>query len=455
MNPDVIILKLISVGVFSATWLLSRQRSRDLKISDIFILMLMAVYLPYFLFNRQANSIWNPLSFSEAVMSRGEVGLMTVLAIGSTVFLIKTALGRFWTPGPASRLQSIDMQLIKKTSIAAFLMAALIFASLMLFSEFRDFRGKTLEFMVGNVSGSLYDQYRNQVFTGTFLMDGVLGRLRFVAFPILFLFSISGCVLARRYLIGLVAALVLFIALPMSFAKLSFAYYFGYLGFYILYVRFGRISFVYFAIAIPVIMVLAIAGLSIIYFAQYQGTMIFANMPQNLIGMACNRIWGESYSIILRYFTVYPDQLSFTGASGINLLAKLSGIEPRMPDIEVAVAMLGPNPGSNPGIFFLGGYAAFGDTGLCVFAFLGFGILFLLDAVGERMRTQYVRSIYLAIMSMNVLFFLQVALQTALLTYGVLVAPGVLFAADHLLARYRRRERFQDCRNATQADVAP
>lgn len=455
MNPDLTILKLLSVGVFSVTWLLSRQRSRDLKISDLFILMLMAVYLPYFLFNRQATSIWNPLSFSEAVMWRGEVGFMTVLAVGSAVFLIKIALGRFWMGGPAIPVQSIEMQLINKTSVAAFLVAALIFGPLMLFPEFRDFRGKTLEFIIGNVSGSLYDQYRNQVFTGTFLMDGVLGRLRFVAFPILFLVSISGCVVARRYLFGLIAALVFFVALPMSFAKLSFAYYCGYLGFYLLYVRFGRISFVYFAIGVPVIMALAIAGLSVVYFAQYHGAMIFEDTTQNLIGMACNRIWGESYSILLRYFTVYPDQLSFTGGSGINLFAKLSGIEPRMPDIEVAVAMLGTNPGSNPGVFFLGGYAAFGYPGLVAFAFLGFGILFLLDAVGERMRTQYVRSIYLAIMSMNVLFFLQVALQTALLTYGVLVVPGVLFAADHLLSRYDRRDRLQDFKNANQADAAP
>ena len=354
-----LIVKFIAVGTFVACWMLSRKEARHLKISDVFILMMLAIYLPYFFFNPQARSSWNDLSFSNEVIWRAEIGFLTVLAIGSLIFLAKFALPTRWKETTRLTVQPLNLSVLRLLSIVAILFSAFIFLILLNFQEFRGFREKTLEFATGQISGYLYSHYRSLVFSGTFLTDGVLGRLRFVVFPILFLASISWFVETRKYALAFLIGAAIFLALPMSFAKLPIAY----------------------------------------------------------------------------FFAVYPDLLSFTGTSGINLLAKIAGVEPRMPDIEVARTLLGPNSGSNPGVFFLGGYAAFGFAGLIVFSILGFGILFILDAISVALRFQYIRSIYMAIMSMNVLFFLQVSLQTALLTYGVLVIPLILLAIDRVLIR--------------------
>ena len=430
-----LIVKFIAVGTFVACWMLSRKEARHLKISDVFILMMLAIYLPYFFFNPQARSSWNDLSFSNEVIWRAEIGFLTVLAIGSLIFLAKFALPTRWKETTRLTVQPLNLSVLRLLSIVAILFSAFIFLILLNFQEFRGFREKTLEFATGQISGYLYSHYRSLVFSGTFLTDGVLGRLRFVVFPILFLASISWFVETRKYALAFLIGAAIFLALPMSFAKLPIAYFFGYSVFYLFYTRYGGLRFTYFATAIPAIVGLAVIGLSAIYQLQYNGAEGYSYIFGKPFELAHERVWGESYSILLRYFAVYPDLLSFTGTSGINLLAKIAGVEPRMPDIEVARTLLGPNSGSNPGVFFLGGYAAFGFAGLIVFSILGFGILFILDAISVALRFQYIRSIYMAIMSMNVLFFLQVSLQTALLTYGVLVIPLILLAIDRVLIR--------------------
>ncbi|MFJ3058445.1 hypothetical protein [Herbaspirillum sp. NPDC087042] len=140
-------------------------------------------------------------------------------------------------------------------------------------------------------------------------------------------------------------------------------------------------------------------------------------------------------------FTLFPVLFClvlYTGWSGINMLAKVFGLVPRLPDIEVARTLLGPDSGSNPGIYFLGGYAAFGMGGLCLFAALGPLLLWMLDLLGRRIRAAPLRATFLAVVGMNGVFLNQIALQTALVTYGLALLPLVLFGLDLVVCRIWR-----------------
>lgn len=80
-------------------------------------------------------------------------------------------------------------------------------------------------------------------------------------------------------------------------------------------------------------------------------------------------------------------------------------------------------------------YAAFGMGGLCLFAVLGPLLLWMLDLLGRRIRAAPLRATFLAVVGMNGVFLNQIALQTALLTYGLAVVPLLLFVLDRVLCR--------------------
>jgi hypothetical protein len=177
---------------------------------------------------------------------------------------------------------------------------------------------------------------------------------------------------------------------------------------------------------------LAVAVLAVLYMLQYYGTEGYTTLDRPL-RLAVERIWGESYSIVLRYLAVYPDQLPFAGWSGIATIAKMLGLTARYPDIEVSTVLNGADSGSNPGVFFLGGYATFGVVGLASFAVLGFLILWTIDEIDNALRTDIAHRVYFAVMAVNCLFLLQIPLQTALVTYGLAIVPLLLFLIDRLL----------------------
>lgn len=98
-----------------------------------------------------------------------------------------------------------------------------------------------------------------------------------------------------------------------------------------------------------------------------------------------------------------------------------------MPDVEVARTLLGPDSGSNPGAFFVSGYAAFSYLGIIIFSFLGFGLVWILEEIQQLIQTPVLRAAYFSTVGMNVIFLNQIALQTALITYGLAVIPVVIF----------------------------
>lgn len=427
-----IVAKILLILVFILAWLKSR-RSRQAEPSDFFVLSFLLIYVPGFLFNPTGQTSLNGLHLGEAAARRAEFGMMMVLGISTLMFTVRkyveqkfpalTTLSKAFT---SSRISGFF------AGVAAIFTVVFI-AGLLLNADFREFKLDTLKFLTFQFQGIDYRFVRNEKFSATWLIESFLGRARFTILPILFCFAIYPLLTRKKIVFGILAATAIFVALPASLSKLPIFFFCGY-GVILVATRYPRFLDIRLLSAMLfIVATIIVTMLVVLYTAQYQNSVIGgAVLPLNL---AVERIWGETYSVVVRYFAVYPDMLPFTGLSGINVLAKLSGIPPRLPDVEVALILLGPDSGSNPGVFFLGGYAAFGTVGLCTFALLGPLVLWCLDFIGRRIQTEPIRATYLAVLGMNAVFLNQIALQTALLTYGLAIVPIFLFFLDRVFLK--------------------
>ncbi len=430
-----ILLKLFLLSMFVVTWWRARH-SLLVEPSDFFVLSFLLIYVPGFLLNPSGQTSLNGLHLPQAAATRAEVALLAMLAIGSLMFMLRRWLELRYATLRVYKVAVSSERMSTLVALAAAVLLVMIFLLLMVSADFRQFKLDVLKFLTFQFEGGDYRSLRNGKYSGGWLLENLIGRLRFTLFPILSCLVLYPLLKTHRAVAAVVVVVVIFLALPASLSKLPIFFFLGY-AVVLCATRqphFLDIRFV--AAMLVIVTVMVVTVLIMLYTAQYQRAVLSgAILPLNL---AIERIWGETYSVIVRYFSVYPEMLSYTGWSGINMLAKMFGLVPRLPDIEVARTLLGPDSGSNPGIYFLGGYAAFGMAGLCLFAAFGPLVLWMLDLLGRRIRAAPLRATFLAVVGMNGVFLNQIALQTALVTYGLALVPLMLFALDLVLYRIWR-----------------
>lgn len=423
-------LKLAVVALFIAAWLRART-GKTAEISDFFTLSFLIIFVPGFLFNPSGETSLNALDLPEAAVKQAELAMAAMLLVGSLVMILRRSVE---SPDPNRPTDMASSTLSRRSTDLAWgasALSVLIFMALLLDPEFRDFKLNVLRFFTFQFEGSDYRFLRNVRYAHAWLIEGALGRARFTVLPILFCLLMYPLLTRRRAVVAGMGALIFYVALPASLSKLPVFFFAGYFAL-LMAAKFPRLlDLRWISIMSMVAACMAVTLLILLYAAQYQSSVINgAVLPLNL---AIERIWSEPYSIIVRYFFVYPDLQPFTQWNGIALVANLLDIPVRLPDIEVARTTLGPDSGSNPGVFFLGGYAAFGWAGLFVYILSGWLLLWGLDWLNRRIREPALRTTYFAVMAMNVFFLNQIALQTALLTYGLVVVPLVILGLDRLL----------------------
>ena len=424
-------LEVLSLIFFTFTWLKSRPKvnNADVNLMDVFSVGLLFVVVPYSLIDPMGKTLYGKHESYAVASIEAQKILAITFIVGSCVLWINS-----WKRATKTA-NLIDLSPEIESRISWFAVGCSIFLLCLLLSqdEFIHFRLITFKFLMGNLAGVEYSILRNKILTGTWLLDEVLGRIRFAMLPILFCLIIAPVLRASRVLMAGVLAVLFFLTLPLSLAKLPFFYYAGYLAVAWILVsphKFGFKKLIYFWL---IVVVVGFCTLAFLYVIQ-EGWAL--DDLSALVRPVVQRIWGESYASILRYCVTYPDLLSFTGVNGVGVFAKILGLEHRIPDLEVLQALYGINAyGSNPGYFVLGGYAAWGLLGVAGFSFLGFLYVCLLDRFFEVMRVNLIRQIYKTILMLNVLFLLQVSLQTTLITYGLFVIPCVLFFLDLYLSR--------------------
>lgn len=446
------LLKLAIVAVFIAAWLRSR-RGKTAEISDFFTLSFLIIFVPGFLLNPSGETSLNALHLPEAATRKAELAMIAMLLLGAMVMVLRYRVERHHPELPRAFDPSTPSRLPIALAWGALAASILMVGALSLDPEFRDFKLNVLKFFTFQFEGSDYRFLRNVRYANAWLIEGVLGRARFTVLPILFCLMIYPLLNRRHALLAGTAALMFYVALPASLSKLPLFFFVGYLAL-LMAARFPRLlDLRWISIMSMVAACMVITLLIILYAAQYQSSVIHGSvLPLNL---AIERIWSEPYSIVVRYFAVYPDLQPFAQWNGIALVAHLREWPVRLPDIEVARTLLGPDSGSNPGVFFLGGYAAFGWAGFAIYALAGWFLLWGLDTLHERIREPALRNTYFAVMAMNVFFMNQIALQTALLTYGLVLVPLLILGLDRLLAIPWHRNVPLDSRALERALSAP
>jgi len=431
----VILFKIVVVSLFALSWWRSKS-SKVIEPSDFFFVSFLVIYIPGFLGNPSGNSVYNQLALSPVAARNAEIGLSLAMIVGIVVLNLRRFVERRFALLSRTQPYESNERTLLSMSIVAASISILIAVTLAFEPSFIEYKDYVLQFFSMRLSGVAYRFIRVYWFYDSFVVNSVLERARYTIFPILYILSLSYFLLRGRIFISLICAAVFFLVLPASLSKLPVIIYAGYfVTFYL--TKYPRLLTVGWLLIMSVIVsVLLVEGLSLLYIAQYTESVSYGTVSP--INLAFQRLWGEPYSIIVRYYEVYPKMQIFTGWDGISLIARLIGHDTRMPDIEVPVRVLGPDSGTNPAVFFLAGYAAFGQLGLTIFAFIGFAGLWLIDLIGRQLRFSVIRSAYLAVMGVNILFLNQIALQTALLTYGLGLIPLVLLAVDVAL-RYAGR----------------
>ncbi len=439
-----IALKLIALCTFIFFWLRSKP-TQTVEVSDVFTLSFLTIYIPGFIFNADGVTTLNNLLLSNTAGKSAEVGMILVLAVGCVVYAIRRyAEQRYPHLGLLAPVHS-DSRFGIFAALGAALISICCLIGLMFSAEFFDFKMNVLRFFTFQFEGPEYRYLRNHGYSTSWVVESLVGRARFSLFPLLFCLLIYPFLRNKHYIVGTAIAVLFFVSLPASLSKLPAVLFISYFAILLLSYRPKLLELGWLAMMAIVGIGIIVSALILLYTAQYQVSVL--NGALDPVRLALERIWGEPYSIVVRYFHVYPNVAPFTGLNGISLVAKALDLPVRMPDVEVAELILGPDSGSNPGVFFLGGYAAFGLVGLVVFASIGFIYLWVLDVVGRRIRLDTLKATYLATVGANTLFLNQIALQTALVTYGLIFLPLTIAILDKF-ASWRHHSNFKSTHSA-------
>ncbi|MEX0828219.1 MAG: hypothetical protein WD005_04620 [Haliea sp.] len=395
---------------------------------------LLFVIIPYFLANPAAHSSWSGIIFPPETVLASEVGVVILLTTGSAMLLLKRRL----LPLRVAQAPSQDGRGLRRLPFIALAIAIATAVLLSLSPSFLDFRLRTFEFIAGSLNADEYQIARRLGFADDFIIQDLVGRLRFSLFPVLFVLAFGPFWTHGRIATAALTSIAIFIILAMSFAKLPFVYYLGYSALYVLSasgktknMSFITILFVSFGGLLFVILLM-----SALYTVQYATVTGFAHLFDRPLALSLERIWGESYGVLLRYFHLYPDILEHTGLSSISFIASILDMPFRNVDLEVPYYFFGYGAlTSNPAIFIASGYASFGYFGVLLFSIAAFAVVFLLDYVFRLLNHTIVRNCYFAVIGINVTFIAQLALPTALLTYGLGIIPLVFLLVDRAVTQ--------------------
>lgn len=336
---------------------------------------------------------------------------------------------------------SQNFRIVKKNSriFLKFCMAAifLISGALLVYPPYLQFKTQVWAFLIGNINADDYQVARRITYAEDNFIISVVGRLRYTVFPVLFVGAILHARTGRGLLSTSALAIVAFAVGPASFAKAVLVIFLAYFVIAITLQSGIRKPFTT-IVAVPMIVVSLLFVqiiLTLVYFLQYTDSLFGLEGFIQASDIAYFRIFGANYNGLLLYLEAFP-----SGGVGFGALSfsSLWGAPQRSLDQEVAIYHLGASQGmltSFPTVFIANAYASFGYIGVFVYSAVVAFILYWVDLTFSALKTNVVRTIYYAIMLINVYFFAQLSAPTTLITYGVIVIPIALKFVDKIISR--------------------
>ena len=306
---------------------------------------------------------------------------------------------------------------------------------LLVYPPYREFKSQVLEFLTGQIDQDDYQLARRVLYADDNFIVGLVGRLRYAVYPVLFVAASLMVFRSRGFRTSFVVAALAFVAGPASFSKASIVLFIFYFMICICLAAGVRKPFVaknslaLIGVALLAIMVL----LTGIYKLQYANMLRGSDGLYTALTIAYFRVFVATYGGLLQYVSTFPD-----GDVGVaaSIVAPLFGLQSRLLDQEVAIAYLGPTLGkltTFPTIFIGNAYATFGYVGVLVYSIAVTAIVFVIDYILSKLKNPSVRIIYYSIMLIQVNFFAVLAAPTAIVTYGIFLIQASLMIADRYI----------------------
>lgn len=431
----------------TAAWLRGRP-AKWIFPSDAFFLLcvLLAGTVPFV--NLYATSpLYGSFYYSEHVVRTALVCLILMFLTMGIVWMLRPAIA------VPDRLTSVDNarppERARDASSATPILWAgiLVFVVISLFmfayGPYLTYKLEVFSFVTGQLTAEEYRIARRVAFAEDPVIEGIMGRLRFGIFPIMF---VALAVLSVRKLGivgGFAVCAVAFLVGPASMSKAPIFFYLAYFVAAICLEK-HKVWFLRSKNTVP-LTVAAVAGLMVVltavYFLQYRGMYVGLESVPDAFRVSYFRVFTATYDSLLKYITTFQE--ADVGIGG-SVLAPLFGIPSRNLDAEVAEFFVGPFQAqytSYPTIFIGNAYASFGYGGVVAFS-AGVAILMWgIDRAFVAIHNRDLRITYFSVMMVNVTFFATIAAPTALFTYGNGVIPLLILALDRFAVPAHPRPR--------------
>jgi hypothetical protein len=287
-----------------------------------------------------------------------------------------------------------------------------------------------------------YQRIRRVDYAESFLIDGIIGRLRYSVNALMFVLMLICLIqLLWHKMFAIMICLVPGFLLICSISKLPYIYFMIYA--LISVVAFNHEMLADMSRQLRVFLggiFVFVVGLLALYSFQYEGLENQSFGRYDLIQLAIYRVFVANYDGLLAYIYAYPGILPFTGFPSLTGISQFFGFDPVDHSIEIVKAISPQSFGltSYPTIFIGAAYADLGWLGIAILSvFVGFYVSWLGGSV-ERLRCGNLRNAAAVVLTLNTQFFLAVPATTTLFTYGmvtVLIAAKLLDILLQLLIR--------------------
>lgn len=417
------ILFAASMFFFIAIWFATRS-TKTLMPTDLLSAAILLLFGPIVLFNPLAINSLYLLPFDYNHASRALYILSTMYVFLGLGFLV--AFEVF----PRPRFKSIPNLLstgLRTQGYSKILTIAIVCAVAIVAIGLTNpsLKFDVIRFLSGTLDSGEYKYLRRVVHNTKDLNFELLSRLRYSLMPAVMILLLFLFLEKKKYFWAFASFGFIFLFGPSMLSKQVYAFYFIYLSLTIIVVfeKHNWLNLKNLLIFVPIGFVVILSILTVLYILQYP-QLFPPEKWGDAIYFSFYRIGMLPYEGLLKYATIYPEERPFAGFGFSRITAGILDIPVRDTTLEVGRYYSGTDSQTSvTTLFVAASYSAFGLYGVAAFSFLIAIYLRGIEAIIMKIQRWFVRIPFYICYSVNVLFLLQIAPLTAMLSYGIATIP--------------------------------
>lgn len=416
--------------------LIFRPKNSGFTPQDFFIVFFLIQYGPHAAFPGEMLRLGEPRTIEDDtkyinLLSSAYVSIGFFLYIGNYLYAYLFGGVSFF---PGKNDIFISMQNKKKITIAAILY---IFVFLAIQGPSLSVTKEYVLYLAGGSSYS-YVQIRREIFSDNFYTS-TANTLRHNITAVIFSLLLMGFIATRKISYAFLAAGV-FVFAAAQLNKFPTVYFL--LLSSLIYYSYKNNGKIYIGGASAVIKVFCLIFvvyyiLSALYSIQYSGEISSGIVSEEALDKVLPyRLFFASNDGLRLWMMYFPNVSEFVGMSNIKAYAEFFEIDYFNPTKKVPEYFLGTDLTTIQVGFMGAGYASFGTYGVIFYAAIVSVLASFVSSFGIAIQDKNLRSIWISLVGLNMIFVGTRELHTALISGGVISAPIFLF----LIFEYFKRK---------------